>query len=68
VIGNVDSVIELESPKLRPLIDAMRVNLAKVLETLIDSISIKAKTGEGIGKIGRRLAIRSSAIVLLKKL
>jgi 2-C-methyl-D-erythritol 2,4-cyclodiphosphate synthase len=64
---NVDSIIMLERPKLRPHIDAMRENLARVLEVCVDCISVKAKTGEGIGAVGEREAIRAEAIVLLEK-
>lgn len=66
-ITNLDSVIELEKPKLRPYIDAIRGNLAAVLEVDIDQISVKAKTSEGVDAVGTRLAIRAQAIVLVVK-
>jgi 2-C-methyl-D-erythritol 2,4-cyclodiphosphate synthase len=65
-VGNVDSVVSLEKPKLRPFIDEMRENLAKALEVETDCISIKAKTGEGVDAIGERRAIKAEAIVLLE--
>jgi 2-C-methyl-D-erythritol 2,4-cyclodiphosphate synthase len=66
-IENVDSTISLEKPKLRPLIDAMRESLAVALEVEVDRVSVKAKTGEGVGEVGTRAAIRADAVVLLKR-
>ena len=66
-VVNVDSVIELEAPKLRPYIEQMRLNLAKALNVEIGCVSIKAKTGEGIGEIGTRQALRATAIILAAK-
>ena len=62
---NVDSVISLEKPKLRPFIDQMRENLAKALEIEKDCVSVKAKTGEKVDSVGRLEAIKAEAIVLL---
>lgn len=66
-IGNVDTVIELEKPKLRSYIDQMRESLAAVLEAETNRISIKAKTAEGLDAVGRGEAVSVSAIVLLTK-
>jgi 2-C-methyl-D-erythritol 2,4-cyclodiphosphate synthase len=66
-VGDVDSTIELEAPKLRPYIDEMRANLAKALETDMENISIKAKTAEGLGEVGTRQALKTTAVVLLLK-
>ena len=66
-VGNVDSTINLERPKLRPFIDEMREGLAIALEIEIDRVSVKAKTGEGVGPVGRREAITAQAVVLLKR-
>jgi 2-C-methyl-D-erythritol 2,4-cyclodiphosphate synthase len=66
-VVNVDSVINLETPKLRPYINAMRENLARALEIEIDSVSVKAKTGEMVDAVGRSKAVRAEAVVLLKK-
>lgn len=67
VVGNVDSTISLEEPKLRPYIDRMRENLAVALETETNRISIKAKTSEGIDAVGERRAIRAEVVVLLRQ-
>jgi 2-C-methyl-D-erythritol 2,4-cyclodiphosphate synthase len=66
-VENIDSVIHLESPKLRPHIDAMRTNLAAALRIDIDRVSVKAKTGEQVDAIGERKAVRAEAVVLLSR-
>lgn len=66
-IANLDSTINLERPKLRPHIEKMRENLARVLGTEIENVSVKAKTGEKVDAVGERRAIRVEAVVLLKK-
>lgn len=66
-VGNVDSTVSLEKPRLRPFIDEMRKNLARVLEIEIDCVSVKAKTGEKIDAVGREEAVKVEAIVLLAR-
>ncbi|EQF90784.1 2-C-methyl-D-erythritol 2,4-cyclodiphosphate synthase, partial [Clostridioides difficile CD196] len=46
-IGNIDSTIIAQSPKMAPYIESMRSNISKVLNTDIDNINIKATTEEG---------------------
>ncbi len=67
-VANIDSTINLEQPKLRPFIDEMRKNLADVLETDLENISVKAKTGEGVDAVGKGEAIKVEAVVLLEPL
>lgn len=64
-VANIDAVINLEKPKLRPHIAAMRANLASALGIDIDCVSVKAKTGERVDAVGERRAVRAEAIVLL---
>lgn len=64
-VVNVDSTISLEKPKLRPHIDAMRENLARVLEVNLDAVSVKAKTGEKVDAVGENRAIKAEVIILL---
>ena len=64
-IANVDCNVMLERPKLREHIDAMRENLAKVLNVEIACVSVKAKTGERLDAVGRGEAVTVQAIVLL---
>jgi 2-C-methyl-D-erythritol 2,4-cyclodiphosphate synthase len=66
-IVNLDSVVNLEQPKLRPFIDEMRRNLANALEIEIGCVSVKAKTGEKVDAVGKGKAIKTEAIVLLKR-
>lgn len=67
-IGNLDVVIIAQKPKLAPFIDEMRKIIAKILETKIENISIKATTTERLGFEGRGEGISSQAIVLLDKI
>ena len=66
-IVNLDSVVNLEQPKLRPFIEEMRRNLANALEVEIECVSVKAKTGEKVDAVGENRAIKTEAIVLLKQ-
>ncbi len=65
---NVDSTVSLETPRLRPVIEAMRENLANALEIQTTQVSVKAKTGEKVDAVGKSEAIRADAIVLLQKI
>lgn len=65
-IGNVDSTVHLESPKLRPYIDEIRKGLADALEVETNRVSVKAKTGEGVDSVGERHAVRAEAVVCLE--
>ena len=65
MVANLDSTIDLERPKLRPYIDAMRENLANVLEIDIHQVSVKAKTGEKVDAVGEQRAVRAEVVVLL---
>ncbi|NPV91769.1 MAG: 2-C-methyl-D-erythritol 4-phosphate cytidylyltransferase [Firmicutes bacterium] len=64
-VGNLDCVIVAERPKLAPFRDQMRENLARVLKTEPQRISVKATTTEGLGFTGRREGIAANAIVTL---
>lgn len=67
-IGNVDIMITLEQPKLKNYREKMRKNIAQLLNTSIDNISVKAGSNEGIGDIGHGLAIKVDAVVLLEEI
>ena len=66
-IGNVDITITLEKPKLKDYRQQMRENVARLLNTSIDNVSIKAGTNEGLDDVGHGLAIRVDAVVLLNE-
>jgi 2-C-methyl-D-erythritol 2,4-cyclodiphosphate synthase len=65
-IGNIDSTIIAQAPKMAPHIDAMRNRIATALDLAPDSINVKAKTAEKLGPVGQGLAIEARAIVLLQ--
>ncbi|TZE82693.1 2-C-methyl-D-erythritol 2,4-cyclodiphosphate synthase [Calorimonas adulescens] len=64
-VVNIDSVILCESPRLRDYIPAMRHNIAGILEIPDNAVSIKAKTNEGMGDIGRGDMVAAMATILL---
>jgi len=64
-IGNIDSVIILETPKLPPYIEPMRKKIATALHIDSSKISIKATTNERLGCIGRQEGCAAFATVLL---
>ena len=64
-IGNIDSTIVAERPKLKPHLKSMRSVLAETLAIEIDQISIKATTNEKLGPVGREEGICAYAVVLL---
>ncbi len=66
-IGNVDSLILIEKPKMAPHIEQMRQNFADALECDIDKISVKATRGEGLGFVGRQEGVLAQAVVLLEE-
>ncbi|MGH2415529.1 MAG: 2-C-methyl-D-erythritol 2,4-cyclodiphosphate synthase [Brasilonema sp.] len=64
-IGNIDSVIVAERPKLKPYLKTMRDRLAQILALNLNQISIKATTNEKLGPVGREEGIAAYAVVLL---
>ena len=66
-IGNMDSTIIAQAPKLAPYISAMRQRIADILEVNLTQVNVKAKTSEKMGPVGEGLAIEARAIVLLSK-
>ncbi len=66
-IVNIDSIISLQSPKIKDYIPKMKEKLALVLNIDIEDISIKATTTEKLGFVGREEGLAAQAVVLLKK-
>ncbi len=66
-VGNIDSVIHIQEPKMNPHIEEMINTLANIMSINNDQISIKAKTGEKVGIIGRGEVISVDVIALLEK-
>ena len=66
-IVNVDVVVIAERPKLAPYIEAMRGNVAAALGIAVTGVSVKGKTNEGIGELGRGEAIATHAVALVEE-
>lgn len=64
-VGNIDSVVVAERPKLKPHIEMMRDRLAGVMQIEPNQIGIKATTNEKLGPVGREEGIAAYAVVLL---
>ena len=65
-VVNVDVVVIAERPKLSPFLEEMRRNIATVLAVGVDVVSIKGKTNEGVGEIGRGEAMAAHAVAALR--
>ena len=66
-IGNIDSTIIAQAPKMMPHIPAMRARIASSLGVDVAQINIKAKTAEKMGPVGLGQSIEARAVVLLLK-
>lgn len=66
-IENIDCVIQLEKPKFLPHRDEVRKSIASILEIPIESIFVKAKTGEKLEAIGNSQAVATQAVCLLSR-
>ncbi|RPH33631.1 MAG: 2-C-methyl-D-erythritol 2,4-cyclodiphosphate synthase [Bacteroidales bacterium] len=66
-IGNIDSTVCLQKPKIKDIIPVMQKVLANVLEIPVEDISIKATTTENLGFVGKEEGIAAYATVLLEK-
>ena len=64
-VVNVDVTLVLELPKLRPHVDAMRARLADALSISPDNVSVKGKTNEQMGWIGRGEGVAGMAVALI---
>jgi len=64
-IGNVDSTVIAQAPKLAQHIPAMRSRIAEVLGIGLDQVNVKAKTAEKMGPVGEGRAMEARAVVLL---
>lgn len=64
-IGNVDSTVIAQAPRMAPHIGAMRARIAQVLGIAPDCVNVKAKTAEKMGPVGLGQAIEARAVVLL---
>jgi len=67
VVGNIDSTICLQKPKLKDLIPEMQRTLEQVLNLPQGTVSVKATTTEKLGFVGREEGVSAYAVVMLKK-
>lgn len=64
-VGNVDTMLILEKPKIMPHIEAMREALAPLMHISKEDISIKATTKEGLSFVGKEEGVEAHSTVLL---
>jgi 2-C-methyl-D-erythritol 2,4-cyclodiphosphate synthase len=67
-VVNVDVVLHAQEPKLGPIKQAIRTNLAQLLSVPVGDVNVKAKTGERVGHIGRAEAIACLVVALIDRL
>ena len=67
IIGNIDSTIAMQRPKLRPYIDLMRERIAEAAKLNIEQVSVKATTTEHLGFEGEEKGVSATAVCLLIK-
>ena len=66
-VGNIDSTIAMQRPKLRPHIDTMRQRIAKAAGIAVEQVSVKATTTEHLGFEGEEKGVSATAVALLIK-
>lgn len=64
-IGNIDSTVVAQAPKLGPHIPAMCARIAEALGLPVGGVNVKAKTAEKLGPVGQGLSIEARAVALL---
>jgi len=67
-VGNIDSTVIAQAPKLMPHIPAMCARIADGLGLALDQVNVKAKTAEKLGPVGLGQAMEARAVVLLVRL
>jgi 2-C-methyl-D-erythritol 2,4-cyclodiphosphate synthase len=65
-IGNLDCIVFAQRPKLTPHKEAIRRRIAEILQIDPGCVGVKAKTGEGIGEVGREEALMAQCVALLR--
>ncbi len=66
-VGNIDTTIIAERPRLSEHIDRMREKLCRTLEIDVEQVSVKASTSDGLGFVGRGEGIAALAVAALKE-
>ena len=66
-IVNVDSVLVAQEPRLKPHREAMREALARTLDIELEAMSVKLKSAEGMGALGRVEGVAAHAVVAVAR-
>lgn len=66
-VGNVDCVVLAQRPKLLPYRQALRARIAELLQIELERVSVKGKTGEQVGLVGREEVIAVQCVALLRR-
>ncbi|MBQ9036764.1 MAG: 2-C-methyl-D-erythritol 2,4-cyclodiphosphate synthase [Erysipelotrichaceae bacterium] len=66
-VCNIDSLILIQSPKMKPYIPQMKKNIAEVLGINVDQVNVKATTGERMGFVGNKEGVVAEAVVLIDR-
>jgi 2-C-methyl-D-erythritol 2,4-cyclodiphosphate synthase len=61
-VGNIDTTVCAQAPRLAPFMDGMRRNVSRALDVAEDAVSVKATTTERLGFVGREEGISSFAV------
>lgn len=67
-LGNLDTTMAAQKPKLAPYIEEMRIGLAEALEAHLSQVSVKATTTEKLGFEGREEGISATAVVIMERI
>ena len=65
-VGNIDSTVYLEVPKIKPFIPQMREEIARCLQIDVSAVSVKATTEEKLGFTGREEGVSAHAVALIQ--
>ncbi len=66
-VGNIDSILIAEKPKLAPYLPTMAENIGRCLKVEVSRVSVKATREEGLGFTGKGEGMAAKAVVLLEK-
>jgi 2-C-methyl-D-erythritol 2,4-cyclodiphosphate synthase len=66
-VGNLDVTVVAEEPRLGPHLEDMRASISRLLHADISVVSVKAKSTDGLGAIGRGEGIAAHAVVLMEE-
>ncbi|PZP52309.1 MAG: 2-C-methyl-D-erythritol 2,4-cyclodiphosphate synthase [Pseudopedobacter saltans] len=66
-VGNIDSTLTLEAPKIKPYVEAMQKTISTILNIDLNCVSVKATTAEKMGFVGREEGLMAQAAVILFK-